>query len=192
MPQPLLWDLQITDGLPKLFREYLADFNILAIQRVPVPSHGPSTNLPLRLLAENRSDKDVTICGFDIRSPGQPCETCQQPHIVYTGLDLATIGDNDGSILRQFGVVGYDRFFVVRSVPQVSDAGSIEQISRSDLHPCRNALQDVLPFATSQFATSWSNGVSARISARPPPAYSAACSGVLEDIPHHILRTTPL
>ncbi len=117
------------DGVERSFQAYLADFNILAIRRVPVPSHGPPTRLLRRLLAHNRGDKNVTVRGFDIRSPDRPCGACRGPHIVFTGPDLATICDSDGSILRKFAVVGYDRFFVVRSVPQVIDAGSIEEIS---------------------------------------------------------------
>lgn len=119
------------DGREKPFCDYLAEFNILAIRRVPGPSHGPATRLLRRLLAEYRGAEDVTVRGFDIRSPDQPCETCHGPHIVCLETDLVTICDGDRSIFRQSGVVGYDRFFIVRSVPQqVVDLGSIEMIGR--------------------------------------------------------------
>jgi len=129
--QRLLPDFQLAngDGIDKPFRGYLADFNILAIRRVPLPSHGPATELLARLLAENRDPDDVTVRGFDIRSPDQSCETCHGPHVVFTGPSVATICDGDGSILRKFGVVGYDRIFVVRAVPQVVDLVSIEEVN---------------------------------------------------------------
>ncbi len=125
--------LSTGDGSVRPFHEFLVDFNILTIRRVPVPSHGPATELLRRLLAENRGVENVTVRGFDIRSPDYPCETCNGPHIVFQGRDLVTICDDDGGIYRQFGVAGYDRFFVVASDQYVIDVGSIEQISRSDL-----------------------------------------------------------
>lgn len=83
------------DGREQPFHEFLADLNILAIRRVPLPSHGPATELLRSLLAENRGVEDETVRGFDIRSPGRCCEKCHGPHIVFTGPDLATIRDGD-------------------------------------------------------------------------------------------------
>jgi len=135
MTQRQLQGLRISngDGIQRPLPAHLADFNVLAIRRVPVASHGPATPLLRRLLADSRGARDATVRGFDIRSPDRPCETCHGPSIVFNGPELATICDSDGSILQHFGVVGYDRFFVVRSGPQVFDAGSLEEISRSGL-----------------------------------------------------------
>lgn len=119
--------------LERPFSEYLGNFNILAIRRVPVPSHGPATKLLRRFLAQNRVAEGGTVRGFDIRSPDQPCKTCRGPRIVSTGRDLATVCDGDGSILQKFGVVGYDRFFVVRSGSHVIDMGSISEIGLSGM-----------------------------------------------------------
>ena len=128
-------DFRLTNGgdLERPFPEYLGDFNILAIRRVPMPSHGPATKVLQRLLAQNRGAEGGTVRGFDIRSPDRPCGTCRGPHIVFAGPDLATICDSDGRILRKFGVVGYDRFFVVRSGLQVVDVGSISEIGLSGI-----------------------------------------------------------
>jgi hypothetical protein len=128
----LLPDLRLNDegGHDKPFDAFLADFNILLIRRVPVSSHGPATELLRRLLSRKRGTKDVTVCGFDIRSPDCPCETCHGPHIVFQGSDLVTICDSDRSVYRQFGVVGDDRFFVIRSDRRVIDVGSIRDVDR--------------------------------------------------------------
>ncbi len=118
------------DGHEQPFHELLADFNILAIRRGPEPSHGPATELLRSLLAEHRRVGDKTICGFDIRSPDHLCDICDGPHIVFQGRDLVTICDNGSLIYRLFGVVGEDKFFVIRSDRQVIDAGSIQEIDR--------------------------------------------------------------
>ena len=114
-------------------RRHTRYISVTGVQTCALPIYGPATRLLRRLLAHNRGAKDVTVRGFDIRSPDRPCGTCRGPHIVFRGPGLATICDGDGSILRKFGVVGYDRFFVVRSVPQVIDVGSIEEISQSGM-----------------------------------------------------------
>ncbi|MCO6438619.1 MAG: hypothetical protein J5J06_16120 [Phycisphaerae bacterium] len=133
--QRVLPDLRLSngDGRHRPLRDYLADFNILLIRRVPLASHGPATRLLRRLLVENRGGDHVAARAFDVRSPDQPCETCHGPHIVFNGPELATICDGDGSMLRQFDVIGDDRFFVVRSGPQVFDVGCLEEISQSGL-----------------------------------------------------------
>ncbi len=118
------------DGSERLFRELLADFNILAIRRVPVPSHGPATELLRSLLAENRGAGDVTVRGFDIRSPDRLCEKCQKPSIVFQGRDLITICDGCDLIYRLFEVVGDDKFFVISADRHVIDGGSIREIER--------------------------------------------------------------
>lgn len=118
------------DGNERAFHELLADFNVLAIRRVPEPSHGPATQLLRSLLAENRGVEDVTVRGFDIRSPDCLCDTGHGPHIVFQGRDLVTICDSDCSIYRQFEVVGDDRFFVIGSDRYVIDVGSIREIGR--------------------------------------------------------------
>ncbi len=130
--QRLLPDFVLSngDGIERPFHELLADFNILAIRRVPEPSHGPATELLRSLLAENRGVEDVVVRGFDIRSPDRLCETCHGPHIVFQGRDLVTICDSGGLIHRLFEVVGDDRFFVIRSDRHVIDAGSIREIER--------------------------------------------------------------
>lgn len=139
--QRLLPDFQVAngDGIEKPFPEYLADFNLLAIRRTPAPSHGPATKLLRRLLAKHCGAAGVSVRGFDIRTPDEPCQTCHGPRIVFMEPDLATICDSDGSILQKFGVAGYDRFFVVRSDSQMIDVGSIEEISRWGLPLDRNA-----------------------------------------------------
>jgi len=154
----LLPDFQLAngDGVDRPFPEYLADFNILAIRRVPTPSHGPATRLLRRLLAENRGTADTTVRGFDIRSPDRACESCHGPHIVHAEPDLVTICDGDGSILRKFGVDGYDRFFFVRSGQPVFDMGSLEDIRRSGWRLARDGA-------------SWR----ARIARAPPPRRQA-------------------
>lgn len=118
------------DGSARPFHELLTDFNIVAIRRVPVPSHGPATQLLSSLLAENRGVEDVTVRGFDIRSPDRFCDRADGPHIVFHGQDLVTICDSDCSICRQFDVVGDERFFVIRSDGHVIDTGSIREIDR--------------------------------------------------------------
>lgn len=124
-------DFRLTDGegRERPFHVFLADFNILVIRRVPVPSHGPPTGLLQSLLAQNRGAESVTVRGFDVRSPDRPCETCHRPNIVFQGEDLLTICDSDCSIYRQFGLVGDDRFFVVRPDRCVIDAGTVQEIS---------------------------------------------------------------
>lgn len=133
--QQLLPDFVLSngDGGERPFHELLADFNILAIRRVPEPSHGPATELLRSLLAENRGDEGETVRGFDIRSPDRLCETCHGPHIVFQGRDLVTICDSGGLIYRLFGVVGDDKFFVIRSDRHVIDGGSIREIERLSL-----------------------------------------------------------
>ncbi len=125
-----LSDFQLAhgDGREHPFQDFLADFNILAFRRVPVPSHGPPTKLLRRFLAKYRGAEDATVRAFDIRSPDEPCEACESPHVVFMESELATICDGDGSIFRRFGVVGEDRLFVVRTVPQITDVGFIEDI----------------------------------------------------------------
>ncbi|MFQ5589623.1 MAG: hypothetical protein ACE5HE_00540 [Phycisphaerae bacterium] len=118
------------DGHERPFQELLADFNILTIRRVPVPSHGPATKLLWSLLAQNRGAGDETVRGFDIRSPDRFCETCSVSRIVFQGEHLVTICDSSGAIYRRFGVVGDDRFFVIGSDRRVIDAGSIREIAR--------------------------------------------------------------
>lgn len=131
-PQRLLPDFVLSngDGGERPFHELLADFNILVIRRVPEPSHGTATELLRSLLAENRGTKDVTVRGFDIRSPDRPCETCHGPHVVFNERNLVTICDSGGIILRLFEVVGDDKIFVIRSDRHVIDAGSIREIDR--------------------------------------------------------------
>lgn len=128
----LLPDLRVDTGggAEKPLDALLVDFNILLIRRVPAPSHGPATELLRRLLARKRPAKDVTVRGFDIRSPDGPCETCRGPHIVYQEHDLVTICDSDRNIFRRFGVVGDDQFFVIRSDRRVMDIGSAGDIDR--------------------------------------------------------------
>jgi hypothetical protein len=130
--QRLLSDFRLANGSgpEQPFHEFLADFNILLIRRVPEPSHGPATELLRSLLAENRSADDATVRGFDIRSPDHLCETCHGPHIVFRGRDLVTICDSGGLIYRLFGVVGDERFFVIGADRHVIDAGSIREIDR--------------------------------------------------------------
>lgn len=132
--QALLPDFQLVngDGRARPFHDFLADISIVLVRRVPVASHGPATEFLRRIIADNLKVDGETVRGFDIRSPDQPCERCGEPHIVFTGPDLATVCDSDGSILRKFGVVDDDRFFVVRSGPevQVFDIGPLEEVSR--------------------------------------------------------------
>ncbi len=142
--QALLPDFQLVngDGRGRPFRDFLADFSVVLVRRVPVASHGPATELLRRLIEENRGVDGETVRGFDIRSPDQPCETCGEPHIVFTGPDLATVCDSDGSILRKFGVEGAGRFFVVRSGPQVQafDIGTLEEMTQFGEPPDRSMV----------------------------------------------------
>ncbi len=144
VPQRLLPDFVLSngDGGERPFHDLLTDFNILVIRRVPEPSHGTATELLRSLLAENRGTKDVTVSGFDIRSPDRLCETCHGPHIVFQGRNLVTICDSGGIILRLFGVVGDDKIFVIRSDRHVIDAGSIREIDRLTV---RNATHSTTP-----------------------------------------------
>ncbi len=118
------------DGIERPFHELLADFNILAIRRVPRPSHGPASELLRSLLTENRGVEDMTVRGFDIRSPDRLCDTCHGPHIVFQGRDLVTICDSGGHIRQLFGVNGDDRFFVIRADRHVIDGGTIREIGQ--------------------------------------------------------------
>lgn len=131
----LLPDFRISngDGRERPFETFLADFNILVIRRVPMPSHGPATRLLRRLLAEHRGVADVTVRGFDIRSPDRPCQDCNTAHVVFQEEELMTVCDGNGSIYEQFGVVGDERLFVVRSDRRVMDVGSVRDVGRLGL-----------------------------------------------------------
>ncbi|RJP39941.1 MAG: hypothetical protein C4547_03035 [Phycisphaerales bacterium] len=133
-------DCRLTDGdgLDRRLGELLAEFNILAIRRVPVASHGPATELLRPLLAEFGDVGDRTDRGFDIRSPDSPCGTCREPRVVFQQGDLLTVCDGDGSLYRAFGAVGADRFFIVGRNRRVVDVGSIREIDKWDALLCRN------------------------------------------------------
>ncbi len=118
------------EGGARSFHDFLADFNILVIRRVPEPSHGPATEFLRSLLAENRGVEGVAVRGFDIRSPDSYCETCAGPHVVFQGRSLLTICDSGSIIRRLFGIVQDDGIFVIGADRHVIDAGTIAEVGR--------------------------------------------------------------
>jgi hypothetical protein len=117
-------------GLKGLFREFMARFHIFPVPRVPVPFNSLETGLLRRLASDRRGACGATSRGVDARWD-RLFGTCRGPHVALAGLDLAVV--RGGGILRKFADVVHDRFFVVRSVPEVVDARPVGDGCRSSM-----------------------------------------------------------